>query len=268
MAEETQESKWSNLALLRLSAFGFGTNGVGLTMDVIILPALTLFLVADELKNTYLGFLGVGGLIVAALVQLSIASLSDRTRSPLGKRLPYLLWGCAFLCIGLVGLGLAPNYAILFVAWMFIQGSINIGYGPYQALIQEDPELESYLDRLPGSVFSSRIRESGGLKSGVFFCYSLPALDSETGSFTEVAGTTRWYLYDRTTGEIVEEPSTIVGNVRSDRDTPRSTVTDEEWLKEIRTSIEKHIRNTYLKRVDAPVGVKPALKCWMEIKEG
>jgi len=23
-----------------------------------------------------------------------------------------------------------------------------------------------------------------------------------------------------------------------------------------------------LKRVDAPVGVKPALKCWMEINEG
>ena len=137
MSEESQESTWSNLALLRLSAFGFGTNGVGLTMDVIILPALTLFLVADELKNTYLGFLGVGGLIVAALVQLGIASLSDRTRSPLGKRVPYLLWGCAFLCIGLVGLGLAPNYAILFVAWLFIQASINIGYGPYQALIQD-----------------------------------------------------------------------------------------------------------------------------------
>ena len=30
----------------------------------------------------------------------------------------------------------------------------------------------------------------------------------------------------------------------------------------------KHIKDTYLKRVDAPVGVKPALKCWMEINEG
>ncbi|MCH7472918.1 MFS transporter, partial [bacterium] len=83
------------------------------------------------------GFLGVGGLVVAALVQMGIASVSDRTRSPLGKRLPYLLGGSAFLCIGLVALGLAPNYAILFLAWLFIQGSINIGYGPYQALIQD-----------------------------------------------------------------------------------------------------------------------------------
>ena len=29
-----------------------------------------------------------------------------------------------------------------------------------------------------------------------------------------------------------------------------------------------HIKNTYLKRVDAPVGVKPSLKCWMELNEG
>ena len=101
----------------------------------------------------------------------------------------------------------------------------------------------------------------------MFFCYSLPALDSETGMFTEEAGTTRWYLYDSATGDIVEEPATIVSNVRSQRETPRAAITDEEWLKKIRSEIEKHIRNTYLKRVDAPVGVKPALRCWMELKE-
>ena len=137
MVEEAQGSKWGNLALLRLSAFGFGTNGVFLTMDVIILPALTLFLVADQLKNTYLGFLGFSGLMVAALVQMGIAPLSDSTRSRLGKRVPFLLFGCAFLCLGLVLVGLAPNYAILFVVWLFLQASINVGYGPYQALIQD-----------------------------------------------------------------------------------------------------------------------------------
>lgn len=34
-----------------------------------------------------------------------------------------------------------------------------------------------------------------------------------------------------------------------------------------RTKVEKHIKNTYLKRVDAPVGVIPALRCWMELNE-
>jgi hypothetical protein len=34
---------------------------------------------------------------------------------------------------------------------------------------------------------------------------------------------------------------------------------------ECRARVEKHIKNTYLKRVDAPVGVNPALRCWMEV---
>jgi hypothetical protein len=37
---------------------------------------------------------------------------------------------------------------------------------------------------------------------------------------------------------------------------------------EIRAKVEKHIKNTYLKRVDAPAGVSPSLRCWMELNEG
>ena len=131
------DTHWGDLALLRLNAFGFGINGVGLAMDVMILPTLTLVLVSDQLKNTYLGLLGFSGLALAALVQLAIGPMSDRTRSPWGKRVPFILCGTSVLCLGLVGIGLAPNYAILFAAWLFVQGSINIGYGPYQALIQD-----------------------------------------------------------------------------------------------------------------------------------
>lgn len=129
--------QWGNLALLRLNAYGFGINGIGLGMDVIILPALTLVLVSDSLKNTYLGVLGFGGLVLAALVQLAIGNVSDRVHFSLGRRVPFILWGTALVCLGLMGIGLAPNFAVLFAAWLFIQGSINIGYGPYQALIQD-----------------------------------------------------------------------------------------------------------------------------------
>jgi len=41
--------------------------------------------------------------------------------------------------------------------------------------------------------------------------------------------------------------------------------TGEETLLEIRSKVQTHIKNTYLKRVDAPVGVRPELKCWMEL---
>jgi hypothetical protein len=39
----------------------------------------------------------------------------------------------------------------------------------------------------------------------------------------------------------------------------------EKDLKDARAYIEKYITNTYLKQIQAPMGVKPTLKCWMEI---
>jgi superfamily II DNA or RNA helicase len=136
----------------------------------------------------------------------------------------------------------------------------------YQALLQADPELEARLKRLPGATFSGRERPTKGVR-GVFFCYALPALDKEKNEFTEDAGTTRWYLYDLDRDAILEEPGEIVASIRSKPDTPRRCTTDEKTLVDIRGKIEKHVKNSYLKRVDAPVGVKPSLKCWMELNE-
>ena len=136
----------------------------------------------------------------------------------------------------------------------------------YQALLQADPELESHLKHLPSATFSGRERISEGMR-GVFFCYALPALDKETGEFTEEVGTTRWYLYDLDRDVIFEEPGEIVASIRSKPKTPRKCITEEKTLIEIRTKVERHVKNTYLKRVDAPMGVKPSLKCWMELNE-
>ena len=128
---------WSNLSLLRLSGYGFGMIGLLLAMDTVILPVLLLEVAPEGLKNTYLGILGVSGLIVAGCVQPVVGRYSDRTRSPLGRRVPYLIWGCAMVCLGLAGIGLAPSYVLLLVVWLFFQANLNIGYGPYQALIRD-----------------------------------------------------------------------------------------------------------------------------------
>ena len=137
MIQSTAKSPWSHLGLLRLSGFGFGMIGFLLAMDTVVLPVLLLEVSPESLKNTYLGVLGIGGLIVAALVQPVVGRYSDKTRSPLGRRVPYLLWGCVMVSAGLVGIGLAPSYGVLLLVWLFIQASLNIGYGPYQALIRD-----------------------------------------------------------------------------------------------------------------------------------
>jgi hypothetical protein len=67
---------------------------------------------------------------------------------------------------------------------------------------------------------------------------------------------------------ILEEPAEILDSIRSKPETPRKCAMEQKTLIELRAKVQRHITNTYLKRVDAPVGVKPWLKCWMELNEG
>ena len=99
----------------------------------------------------------------------------------------------------------------------------------YQDLLDEIPGLADALERLPGAIFSGKERPKKGLR-GAFFCYALPALDKETGEFTEEAGTTRWYLYDAEREAILEEPAEIVESIRSVPETPRVVTTEEPDL--------------------------------------
>ena len=122
---------------MRLNAFGVGINGFYFAVDTVVLPVLVLVLAPEAFKNTFLAVLGLSGLLVAGLVQVVIGRISDRTESPLGRRVPYLLGGCALVCVGMVGIGFAPSYWLLFGVWLFIQANTNISYGPYQALIQD-----------------------------------------------------------------------------------------------------------------------------------
>ena len=137
----------------------------------------------------------------------------------------------------------------------------------YQELLKADSELEGHLRGLPGAIYSGRKRPTKSAH-GIFFCYALPALDKEAGEFTEEAGTTRWYLYDLDRATILEEPGEIVASIRSKPNTPRKCTSDKKTLIDIRGKVEKHIKNTYLKRVDAPLGVGPRLHSWMELNEG
>ena len=136
----------------------------------------------------------------------------------------------------------------------------------YQALLKADPQLEARLSGFPGQIFSGR-RCPPKCVRGVFFCYALPALDKEKGEFTEEAGSTRWYHYSLVDDTILTDPSEIVAGIRSRPATPRRCTTEEKTLLAIRKRVERHIKNTYLKRVDAPLGVAPRLVCWMELNE-
>ena len=137
MAQGSSVENWSNWDLLKLNSFSFGITGFILGMDTVILPVIVLTVAPEDLKNTYLAVLGISGLLMAALVQPAIGRISDRTQSPLGRRVPFILWGSVFAAIGLIGVRLAPNFAVLFGVWIYIQANVNIAYGPGLALIRD-----------------------------------------------------------------------------------------------------------------------------------
>ena len=135
----------------------------------------------------------------------------------------------------------------------------------YQTLMKEHPELAQRLDGFPGSVFSGRKKLSKGAR-GVFFCYGLPALDTEQQAFTLEAGPTRWYLWDLDQETVLESPAEIIESVRSKSNTPRRCTIDKPTLGQSRKQVLGHVRDTYLKQVNVPLDApKPKLMCWMEL---
>ena len=134
-----------------------------------------------------------------------------------------------------------------------------------ERLLKENPPLEAHLDALPGRAFSGKAHHETVGAQAVFFCYNLPAEDAASHQWTDAAGRTAWYLYNFSTSKILDQPEEIHAWIKCSPDTPRRVEMTAEGLRTVRLKIETHIKNTYLKQMQAPVGIKPTLKCWMEL---
>jgi len=122
-------------------------------------------------------------------------------------------------------------------------------------IAKERPDFYENLKFLPLRLFSGK---RAGLK-GLFCCYKFPAI--EQGKPEEV----RWYFRESTTGKILEGIENIYEKIQCAPNTPRATISTPEDLAEQRKDIEKHIKNTYLRALQAPQDYKPILICWMEV---
>jgi len=137
-----------------------------------------------------------------------------------------------------------------------------------QRMLKENPDLQQRLDAMPNRVFSGKENLQPGTQA-VFFCYARPAKDAIEGdgepSWSIEAGDVQWYLYDVAGEKIIEDATEIFEYIRCQPDTLRNCVMEKPTLSQIRAKIDKHIKNTYLKKVQAPIGVTPVLKAWMEL---
>ena len=128
--------KISFLRMFVISLLGFALTFSSNIQD----PPLMTYKVrelAPNLPNTTLGILGFFGLLVAMTVQPIVGVFSDRARTKLGRRLPFLISGAALIAASLFLLALAPTFWVLVLGVILIQFSSNILQGPWQALIPD-----------------------------------------------------------------------------------------------------------------------------------
>ncbi len=114
-------------------ALSFMWNSIG----PILLPVLVTRLVPESEKGSALGTLTAIGLIIATIVQPLAGAWTDSRTTRWGKRRPYIVGGTLFDVVFLLAIVFAPNFALMLVAYAFLQTVSNIAHGPYQAYIPE-----------------------------------------------------------------------------------------------------------------------------------
>lgn len=141
-----------------------------------------------------------------------------------------------------------------------------------QQLQHDHPDLWRYLPTLPRRLFSGKQAPPRGAGSqpatGLFCCYRFPALDpkSEIQNPKSEIGSVRWY-FRSASGDLWESDrlEDIANAIRSAPDTPRVTAASHDDLKAWRLEIERKSVSRHLRDLQAPVGAKAALVCWMEV---
>jgi superfamily II DNA or RNA helicase len=131
----------------------------------------------------------------------------------------------------------------------------------YQRLMQENPGYENTVKTLPQKIYSGKNCEI----KGFFFCYELPSKRPD-GTWTAPGeGFYKWYLFNPETEEINGQAFDIWPLIKSENDTARVITIAVKDFYVMRKAVDAHINKTYMKAIQAPVGVKPRLTSWMQL---
>ncbi|MGW5648166.1 MFS transporter [Saccharopolyspora sp. NPDC003752] len=96
--------------------------------------ALQVQAMDDADKATKLALVHIVIAIASVVAQPVIGVLSDRTRTRLGARTPYLVVGALIGCAGLIAAGLSPTVGVLIAAATISHVGFNIFGGPFTAI--------------------------------------------------------------------------------------------------------------------------------------
>lgn len=124
----------------------YAVGYVGAYIALITPVATTLALKVGELdpagKETSLGVISAIGALVAIVSNALSGALSDRTRSGLGRRRPWIIGGALGGVVALAIVGFAPTLVIATLGWVLAQLTLNMVLAALQALLPDQIPLE------------------------------------------------------------------------------------------------------------------------------
>jgi MFS family permease len=122
--------------LFQLSVYWLGINTIMGGLGVVVqkrIPAL----VPAPWDGPAIAFQSVVTMIMAALIQPTIGTISDYTISRWGRRKPFIAIGATLDVLFLIGIGLSNTYLTLVVFLIAVQFSSNFAQGPFQGYIPD-----------------------------------------------------------------------------------------------------------------------------------
>lgn len=125
-----------------LYAVGYVGSYIALITPVAATLAFKVGEIDPDGKESSLGIVAAVGALVAILSNALTGALSDRTRSRLGRRRPWIIGGALGGVVALAIVGFAPNLAVVTIGWVLSQLTLNMVLAALQALLPDQVPLE------------------------------------------------------------------------------------------------------------------------------
>jgi len=171
-AYRQQSSRFSLLDQIHVSLLWFALFANWLTVVPVIIPdQVATILGADAAsKEGISGTILAAGAVVALVMAPLAGALSDRVRSPRGRRRPFLIIGIAGTCVGLallVPFGAGSSILLYAIVILNLQFWWNWACGPYAGLI---PDVVPERDQASASAWMNIMSVLGTIAgSGIAF---------------------------------------------------------------------------------------------------
>ncbi|HEX6606454.1 MAG TPA: MFS transporter, partial [Chloroflexia bacterium] len=118
---------------IRYSVANFGSSNFYMLFNT----AMPLYLDTYHLDPALIGLLANERSLVGALIQPIVGRISDRTRTPLGRRRPFFLIGVPLVSLALLLLALHPPFWLMLGVMTIAAFFLAVAVDPYLALLAD-----------------------------------------------------------------------------------------------------------------------------------